>query len=110
MLGADDQRSAELFADRHQDDGRRRYLLDALEQGDLHTRVADKELAARLTELFRLARTAFEEGGANILFLALGFLRWTQVERGQVVPSPAAARSGVAPAVQRAGRLPSRDA
>lgn len=88
VLGAEDQRSAELFADRHQDDGRRRYLLDALARGDLHTRVAEKELGGRLTELFRLSRTAFEEGGANILFLALGFLRWTQTERGQVCRAP----------------------
>ena len=88
VLGAEDQRSAELFADRHQDDGRRRYLLDALEQSGLHTRVPEKELAGRLTELFRLSRTAFEEGGANILFLALGFLRWTQKDGGQVSRAP----------------------
>ena len=50
----------------------------ALERGDLHTRVSEKELDARLTELFRLTRTSFEEGGSNILFLALGFLQWTQ--------------------------------
>ncbi|MGD9507785.1 MAG: DUF4011 domain-containing protein [Geminicoccaceae bacterium] len=88
VLDADDQRSAEIFADRHQDDGRRHHLLDALARGDLHTRVAEKELSGRLTELFRLSRTAFEEGGANILFLALGFLRWTQTERGQICRAP----------------------
>jgi very-short-patch-repair endonuclease len=88
VLGENDQRSAQLFADRHHDDGRRRYVLEALDRGDLHTRVAEKELDARLTELFRLARTSFEEGGANILFLALGFLRWTQKERGQSCRAP----------------------
>ena len=51
-------------------------------------RIAEKELDGRLTELFRLARTAFEEGGANILFLALGFLRWTQSDRGQSCRAP----------------------
>ena len=88
VLGEGDQRSAELFAERHHDDGRRRYVLEALERGDLHTRVAEKELDGRLTELFRLARTSFEEGGANILFLALGFLRWTQNDRGQSCRAP----------------------
>ena len=88
VLGEGDQRSAELFAERHHDDGRRRYVLEALERGDLHTRIAEKELDGRLTELFRLARTAFEEGGANILFLALGFLRWTQSDRGQSCRAP----------------------
>ena len=80
VLDENDQRSAELFAERHHDDGRRRYVLQALDRGDLHTRISEKELDARLTELFRLTRTSFEEGGANILFLAMGFLQWTQKE------------------------------
>lgn len=88
VLGEGDQRSAELFADRHHDDGRRRYILEALARGDLHTRIVEKELDARLIELFRLARTSFEEGGANILFLALGFLQWTQNTTGRSCRAP----------------------
>ena len=88
VLGDGDQRSAELFADRHHDDGRRRYILEALARGELHTRIVDKELDARLTELFRLARTSFEEGGANILFMALGFLQWTQNDTGRSCRAP----------------------
>ena len=88
VLGEGDQRSAELFEAQHHDDGRRRYVLEALDRGDLHTRVAEKELDVRLTELFRLTRTSFEEGGANILFLALGFLAWTQCDGGRACRAP----------------------
>ncbi len=88
VLGESDQRSAELFAEHHHDDGRRRYLIEALERGDLHTRITEKDLDTRLTELFRLSRTSFEEGGANILFLALGFLQWIQKEGGRSCRSP----------------------
>ena len=42
-----------------------------------------EEVEARLTDLFRLARGSFEEGGANVLFLAFGFLTWT---RGNGMP------------------------
>ena len=46
---------------------------------DLHDALG-KELDDRLLDLFRLARNGFEEGGANILFLAIGFLSWTRKE------------------------------
>jgi hypothetical protein len=42
--------------------------------------VLDTELNVRLTELFRTVRTSFEEGGANTLLLALGFLKWQQTD------------------------------
>ena len=47
------------------------------QRGDLHTNVADTELEGRLTDLYRASRLAFEEGGANVLYLCLGFLKWT---------------------------------
>lgn len=36
----------------------------------------EKELESRLVKLYRAARSALEEGGTNILYLALGFLAW----------------------------------
>jgi hypothetical protein len=36
----------------------------------------ENDLAKRLLQLSRQARTALEEGGANILYLAIGFLAW----------------------------------
>lgn len=42
----------------------------------LETRLGQEALDRRLMALFRDARTAEEEQGVNILYLALGFLRW----------------------------------
>lgn len=47
-------------------------------RGDVPVQAGEEELDARLTDLFRLARASFEEGGANVLFLAFGFLAWTR--------------------------------
>ncbi|WP_019906761.1 DUF3320 domain-containing protein [Methylobacterium sp. 77] len=49
-----------------------------LERGEIAVDVDAEELEVRLTDLFRLARGSFEEGGANVLFLAFGFLTWTR--------------------------------
>ncbi|MCP3475682.1 DUF4011 domain-containing protein [Bradyrhizobium sp. CCGUVB1N3] len=46
----------------------------------MHTLVPETELDGRLTDLYRASRLAFEEGGANILYLCLGFLKWTPQE------------------------------
>jgi hypothetical protein len=35
-----------------------------------------EDLSLRLRTVFRVARTMLEEGGSNVLFLALGFLEW----------------------------------
>jgi very-short-patch-repair endonuclease len=77
-LGPEDVRDPDRFRDRAAEDGRRATLLTALEAGTLHALVPEKDLDERLTDLYRMARTAFEEGGANVLFLAFGFLKWTQ--------------------------------
>ncbi|MDP2358159.1 MAG: DUF3320 domain-containing protein [Beijerinckiaceae bacterium] len=75
-----DGRDAALFAQRLNEDGRRDFILGALARSDLHTNVGEDVLEARLTELYRAARLAFEEGGANILYLCIGFLKWTPKE------------------------------
>ena len=41
------------------------------------------DLAARLVELYRTARADLQEGGANTLFLALGFLQWQRDDKGE---------------------------
>jgi hypothetical protein len=73
VLSGKDERSAEVFRARTHEDGRALFLQKCLERGEIYTLVADPELNIRLTELFRTVRTSFEEGGANTLFLALGF-------------------------------------
>lgn len=88
VLGVGDARNSELFRERHHEDGRESYLLQALERAELHTTSSQTELDNRLLDLFRLTRTAFEEGGSNILFLAMGFLKWTQKDKGPVYRAP----------------------
>ncbi|MCJ2084070.1 DUF3320 domain-containing protein [Methylobacterium sp. J-090] len=71
-------RSGDFLARRPLDDVRRRDLAAALARGEVHTTATEGELDRRLLDLYRLARNGFEEGGANILFLAVGFLSWTR--------------------------------
>ena len=47
----------------------------------LRSVLTENELARRLKELYRTARTALEENGANTLYLALGVLRWYESKR-----------------------------
>ena len=41
----------------------------------------EEELSKRAVDIYRKARTALEEGGANTLYLALGFLLWKHSDR-----------------------------
>ncbi|WP_092116962.1 DUF4011 domain-containing protein [Bradyrhizobium erythrophlei] len=77
LLDGNDGRDATLLAQRRNDDARKEFLKDAMGRGDLHTAASDTDLEVRLTELYRASRLAFEEGGANILYLCLDFLKWT---------------------------------
>lgn len=77
MLSGDDPRSAQLHLQQTGEDGRQRYAEEALTRGEVHVNLEDRDLDARLTDLYRSAATALEEGGANTLHLAIGFLKWT---------------------------------
>jgi hypothetical protein len=77
VLDGSDGRDMTLLTDRQNEDARKDFILDAMKRGDLHANVAEAELEGRLTDLYRASRLAFEEGGANILYLCLGFLKWT---------------------------------
>ncbi|MGU3361954.1 DUF3320 domain-containing protein [Methylobacterium sp. M6A4_1b] len=55
-------------------------LAAALARKEIHTTATEADLDRRLLDLYRLARNGFEEGGANILFLAVGFLSWRRKE------------------------------
>lgn len=78
VLDANDARDSTLFTERQNEDGRKLYVIDAMSRGELHAGLPETDLDGRLTDLFRASRLAFEEGGANILYLCLGFLKWTQ--------------------------------
>jgi very-short-patch-repair endonuclease len=48
----------------------------ALARGEVLASLEKAKLEATLIDLFRKARSDLEEGGANTLFLAIGFLKW----------------------------------
>lgn len=51
----------------------------------LHSFYKEKELNSCLTKLYRSAKTSMEENGANTLYLALGLLRWSEGNKGDVM-------------------------
>ena len=51
---------------------------DALARSEIVVDSSLEALDARLLELFRAASTGLEEGGANTLYLAFGFLQWQE--------------------------------
>ncbi|PJX21131.1 DNA helicase [Advenella sp. S44] len=53
---------------------------DALAKGQVAVPLTAREMANRLTELYRKARSDVQEGGTNTLFLVVGFLRWKRTE------------------------------
>jgi hypothetical protein len=80
MEGAD-PRSAAIHQARHDEDAKRAYAAEALGRDTVFAGLAPQDLEARLVELYRSARASLQEGGANTLFLAFGFLSWTRDDR-----------------------------
>jgi len=83
-----DPRQYELHESRHQEDLIRSHALDALKRSRLLAPLVRQELDGRLLEMYRSARGALEEGGANTLFLALGFLSWRPEDRERSCKAP----------------------
>ncbi|MGD2018384.1 MAG: DUF4011 domain-containing protein, partial [Planctomycetota bacterium] len=79
------ERPSEL-AGKGDPDGEAVRSLDALltagvAEGQLRSHLEGPELEARLTNVYREARTAREEGGANSLYLAIGFLTFRETRQ-----------------------------
>jgi very-short-patch-repair endonuclease len=89
LMDGRDPRNQAIHEQRSREDVRRAHALDALKRREVFVSVEEKELETRLVELFRDARTKLQEGGANTLFLALGFLNWTRDDKaGQKYKAP----------------------
>ena len=56
---------------------------EAVRERDLNVDLSDDDLARRLPEIARVARTSMEETGARILYLAFGFLRWYETPQAE---------------------------
>jgi very-short-patch-repair endonuclease len=70
------ERDATLYRDVHGRDLQRGFAAEALLRDELPSPLDARQLDARLIDLHRQVRNDFAEGGANTLFLAVGFLRW----------------------------------
>ena len=70
------ERDAALYRDVHGRDIQRSFAAEALLRDELPSPLEAKQLESRLVDLHRQVRNDFAEGGANTLFLAVGFLRW----------------------------------
>ncbi len=57
------------------------YAREALEKNQVLVDLPQEELTRRAVDIYRKAQTALQEGGANTLYLALGFLLWKQKEK-----------------------------
>lgn len=70
------ERDAALYREVHGRDLQRGFAAEALQRDELPSPLDGPQLEARLIDLHRQVRNDFAEGGANTLFLAVGFLRW----------------------------------
>lgn len=59
------------------------YARDVLEKKQILVDLPQEELSRRAVAIYRRAQTALQEGGANTLYLALGFLLWKHKEKDQ---------------------------
>lgn len=78
IMTGSDPRSRSIYESRTLEDPEQQLALEALTRNEVLVGIDEKTLDARLTELYRTARSALSEGGANTLFLALGFLVWNR--------------------------------
>lgn len=89
LMDGADPRDQAIYEARERENVRRAHALEALQKREVFVGIPETELDSRLTELFRGARTTLQEGGANTLYLALGFLSWTREDRdGQRYRAP----------------------
>lgn len=99
-------RDSELYNQVANEDLIKEFTDEALDNNQIYSSLSEKRLENSLIDLFRKAKSDIAEGGANTLFLALGFLHWkrslddTRVFRAPLILLPVtlnrrSARSGV---------------
>lgn len=77
------ERDADLHRDRRGQDLQRTFASEALQRDELSSMLEPKDLFARLTELYRQAKSDLAEGGTNTLYLAVGILKWKKTPSEQ---------------------------
>ena len=84
LMDKGDPRSQAIHESRERENLRRQFALDALNRREVFIDLSKDDLEARMVEMYRNARTTLQEGGANTLFLALGFLTWNRADKEDV--------------------------
>jgi ATP-dependent exoDNAse (exonuclease V) alpha subunit len=69
-------RDADLYEQQNRENLREAYARNALSRCEVVATLDNTKLEAALVDMYRKARSDLDEGGANTLFLAIGFLRW----------------------------------
>lgn len=69
-------RDIELHRQRSREDLKSEHAAAGLERLEVYAELEKQKLDAALIKLYRSAKSDLEEGGANTLYLALGFLEW----------------------------------
>ncbi|EIY0669843.1 DUF3320 domain-containing protein [Salmonella enterica] len=69
-------RDAELYRQQTNENLREEYASQVLERGEVVSLLEKDRLESLLIDLYRKSKSDLEEGGANTLFLAVGFLKW----------------------------------
>ena len=69
-------RDAALYQQQNRENLYERYAREALDRNEALSPSNKAKLEADLVDLYRKAKSDLDEGGANTLFLALGFLKW----------------------------------
>lgn len=69
-------RDAELYQQLTNENLQEEYAQIALERGEVVSSMEKYRLESSLIDLYRKSKSDLEEGGANTLFLAVGFLKW----------------------------------
>lgn len=81
LMDGSDPRNQAIHENRERENVRREHAREALQRREVFVDLPQDELDARFVELYRAARATLQEGGANTLFLALGFLSWTRDDK-----------------------------
>jgi very-short-patch-repair endonuclease len=69
-------RDAALYEQQNRENLREAYARTALSRGEVVATLESAKLEAALVDMYRKSRSDLDEGGANTLFLAMGFLQW----------------------------------
>ncbi len=74
-------RDEELYNQQNTSSLRREVAAEALDRNEVLALIPRDKLDGQLVDLYRKANSDIEEGGANTLFLAIGFLKWKKSDK-----------------------------